>query len=401
MKLNIGENIRRLRREHNMTQETLAEKLGVSFQSVSRWENSATYPDMEFLPALARIFSVSVDDLIGCGDRPTDSEMEAIMNDFRDALDDKSLDNAAIIERIRALRRDHIGSEHNWRIFEDIRYTETERWRDPAVMEELRITAREILAYPHPEWLKNSTIVNMSVLEDDAHIDAFLGEYAADRDLSRTTLCRERFLAREEWDALEVYRQNRFFRYIRDLLGDFGFWRNPGKPADVWECRWINERKITILHTICDTVPDAEHPVSGDGSVDIWAPDRVWLGIRHACYLASTGEPDAAFVYLEDAVSLAEQLFALPEGTERGCGCRSLSHLSLTLCCYPADDARAVKFNRYPADSNYDLGFWGSPLHSSGIYHALTAEHGWEWFDPIRDDPRYASCTARVRALMG
>ena len=400
MKLNIGENIRRLRREHNMTQETLAEKLGVSFQSVSRWENGTTYPDMEFLPVLARIFSVSADDLIGCGDRPTDSEMEAIMNDFCASLEDASLDSTAILERIRTLRRDHIGSDRIWRILSDMRYSDTERWRDPAVMEELRITAREILAYPHPEWLKNSIIVDMSVLEDDAHIDAFLDEYAADRDLSRTTLRHDRFLAREEWDALEDYRQNRFFRYIRDLLGDFGFWRNPGRPADVWESRWINERKIAILHTVCGGTPDAAHPVSGDGEVDIWAPDRIWMGIRHACYLASTGEAALAFVYLEDAVSLMERLFALPEGTECGCGCRSLSGLSLTLCAYHADNARAVKFNRYPADGRDDLGFWGSPLHSSGIYHALTAEHGWEWFDPIREDPRYAACAARVRTLM-
>ena len=39
MKLNIGENIRRLRRAADMTQEQLADKLGVSYQSVSRWEN--------------------------------------------------------------------------------------------------------------------------------------------------------------------------------------------------------------------------------------------------------------------------------------------------------------------------------------------------------------------------
>ena len=42
MKLNIGENIRSHRKQADMTQEQLADKLGVSFQSVSRWENSST-----------------------------------------------------------------------------------------------------------------------------------------------------------------------------------------------------------------------------------------------------------------------------------------------------------------------------------------------------------------------
>ena len=86
MNLNIGENLRRLRREQNMTQETLAEKLGTSFQSVSRWENGTTYPDIEFLPAIARIFGTTVDNLIGCDSNPSDEEMEQIMNAFSEAL---------------------------------------------------------------------------------------------------------------------------------------------------------------------------------------------------------------------------------------------------------------------------------------------------------------------------
>ena len=145
MKLNIGENLRRLRREQNITQETLAEKLGTSFQSVSRWENGTTYPDIEFLPAIARIFGTTVDNLIGCDSNPSDEEMEQIMNAFSEALEDESIDNAVIIEQIRSLRRDYAADEHIWRIFGDMMYTETQRWRDPAVMEELRITCREVM----------------------------------------------------------------------------------------------------------------------------------------------------------------------------------------------------------------------------------------------------------------
>ena len=58
MKLNIGNNIRTLRRSKDMTQDELAEKLGVTFQTINRWENGGTYPDMELLPVLAGIFDV-------------------------------------------------------------------------------------------------------------------------------------------------------------------------------------------------------------------------------------------------------------------------------------------------------------------------------------------------------
>lgn len=61
----IGETIARLRRERGMTQENLAESMGVSPQTISKWENSTTYPDVSLLPVLADFFGVTVDDLYG------------------------------------------------------------------------------------------------------------------------------------------------------------------------------------------------------------------------------------------------------------------------------------------------------------------------------------------------
>ena len=65
MELFIGENIRRFRREKNLTQEEVAAHLGVSFQSVSKWERNEGYPDITLLPAIANYFGVTVDDLLG------------------------------------------------------------------------------------------------------------------------------------------------------------------------------------------------------------------------------------------------------------------------------------------------------------------------------------------------
>lgn len=65
MNLLIGENIRRLRRERELTQEEVAAHLGISFQSISKWERGDGYPDITMLPSLANYFDVSVDELIG------------------------------------------------------------------------------------------------------------------------------------------------------------------------------------------------------------------------------------------------------------------------------------------------------------------------------------------------
>lgn len=48
-----------------LTQEDVAEYLGITVQSVSKWERGESYPDITFLPALANIFETSVDLLIG------------------------------------------------------------------------------------------------------------------------------------------------------------------------------------------------------------------------------------------------------------------------------------------------------------------------------------------------
>ena len=61
MNLRIAENIRRLRQKQNLTQVQLADRLGVSYQAVSRWENETTYPDIELLPNIAAFFGVTVD----------------------------------------------------------------------------------------------------------------------------------------------------------------------------------------------------------------------------------------------------------------------------------------------------------------------------------------------------
>jgi len=65
MQLNLGTRIRELRRRNGITQEVLAEALGVTSQAVSRWEASGSYPDMEIIPVIANYFGVSIDELFG------------------------------------------------------------------------------------------------------------------------------------------------------------------------------------------------------------------------------------------------------------------------------------------------------------------------------------------------
>lgn len=63
MNIKIGEKIKLLRKQKNISQEVLAQYLGVSFQAVSKWENETTMPDITMVPAIASFFGVSTDEL--------------------------------------------------------------------------------------------------------------------------------------------------------------------------------------------------------------------------------------------------------------------------------------------------------------------------------------------------
>ena len=63
--MTLGERIQALRRDRGMSQEDLAEALGVSRQAVSKWEKSLSYPDTGNLLSLAELFGESADELAG------------------------------------------------------------------------------------------------------------------------------------------------------------------------------------------------------------------------------------------------------------------------------------------------------------------------------------------------
>lgn len=63
MTIKLGKKIRELRKAKNISQEVLAQYLGVSSQAISKWENETAMPDVTLIPAIASFFDVSTDDL--------------------------------------------------------------------------------------------------------------------------------------------------------------------------------------------------------------------------------------------------------------------------------------------------------------------------------------------------
>ena len=180
MKLNIGENIRRLRRAADMTQEQLADKLGVAYQSVSRWENGTTYPDMEFLPVLAGIFGVTVDELIGMEESKKKEQIIERYREYGELCDGD--EPTEVLNLLRELRRDCMTAPafagYLWQLFGCVHWGNDAVKNHPEVLAELRITAKEILEGNYERWLKDSVVEHMSYVENDEHIEPFLDKYS-------------------------------------------------------------------------------------------------------------------------------------------------------------------------------------------------------------------------------
>ena len=407
MKLMLGANIRGLRRERHITQEQLAEKLGVSCQSVSRWENDTCYPDMELLPALARIFSVSVDRLLGVSEEDKHDKLMDLLKQVSAADAVREADK--LITLIATVRRDYTECLATVQLF-DIA-VQKEYYRIPSVLAELRLTAEEIIIHTMDTWMRNTVIGHMAQMEDDAHIEAFLQKYSAPSDLSRDVLLQKRYEARREYEKLEQIRQSNLCSRLDQLLDShWQSWQDIGKPADVHHLLYVNDLLLDLLHHVCNCDPSPAYPISGDGEVDFWVEPRLWLGLRRACYMSHLGAFDQAYLILEDTVSLLEKLMSQSSGTTLRCNSPSLDQMEWVSeeCWLTCDNETLIQWTQQ-GDASEEMQELARYIHRddtcymlipSWFHRVLSEREGWEWFDPIRQSPRYRSYVDRLAALI-
>jgi HTH-type transcriptional regulator/antitoxin HipB len=84
MNIEIAERLIKLRKEKGLSQEELASKLGLSRQAVSKWERAEASPDTDNLICLARIYGVSLDDLLNTSDSVEDIVKEQVKEQVKE-----------------------------------------------------------------------------------------------------------------------------------------------------------------------------------------------------------------------------------------------------------------------------------------------------------------------------
>lgn len=135
--MNIGKNIRELRKRAGLTQEQLAEAMNVSFQAVSKWENDTALPDITMIPLLARYFAVTTDALLNYDrDKVMDEVMTIVDRAYEYRVSDPAESRRILEEGLRQYPGNDI-------LLGNILYTiDVERQPDEMLVEASRLVDR-------------------------------------------------------------------------------------------------------------------------------------------------------------------------------------------------------------------------------------------------------------------
>lgn len=137
--LYLGTNIKEYRLKKGYTQEQLAYELGVSSQTVSRWETGTTYPDIVMLPIIAALFDTSIDNLMGYAKECSTKEREEFSAEVT------NLETSEKILRYREMLQNYPNDVYLQFGLANLLYKFVKKWNDVDAEQEIRLLCYRIL----------------------------------------------------------------------------------------------------------------------------------------------------------------------------------------------------------------------------------------------------------------
>lgn len=382
MKLTIGENIRKFRKTNDLTQEAFADRLGVTYQSVSRWENGATYPDLELLPAISEALSVTVDELLGMPQAEKEKRALETFDELRRECMKRDYDADHIISLIRDIRRNYLDSGHAWRPWCE---GNDRAFRDPKILPEVRLFAEAYLKkYP----MDPHTIQTMAYIEDEEHLEDFLAKYTTSFDCSARALLLGRYLRRGDAERFEPERRYQLYRAFGDLL----------RPR--YLSKWDEGKESrNAVDAFMETLLSLIRRDAVDDRPDMWIEDRIEHGIKSAIRLVDNGKIDDAIAKLASAVELLEETMKITDDVLLGTSCRFLDGME-----WKAKEDWSTVDND-PDRPEERMIYIRTEMSGMSTCYCICPSRYFHWlrssdFDPIREDPAFKALCERVKALI-
>ena len=382
MKLTIGENIRNYRKKNDLTQEALADRLCVTYQSVSRWEKGATYPDLELLPAISEILGITVDELIGMPTIEKEKRAKETFDELRRECMKKDYDADHIVEVIRDIRRNYMNTDEAWRPWVQ---GNDRAFRDPKILPEVRLMAEEYLKI-HP--MNPHAIETLAVVEDEEHLEEFLERFTAPFDCSERALMFRRYRSRGDVEKFELERNYQLYDAFSILLCP-GYLVNWKAGKEKWDAaNDFMEKMLAVIRA------DAE-----DERPDMWVQDRLELGLKSAKCLAASGKLDEAMQRIEEAVRLLENTMKITDEVVLPTSCSFLEGMKWTA----KEDWHSQ--NNSPDAPKERMIYISTKMNNMSTCYCVYPSDSLDTlkgksFDPLREREDFSALCERVEALI-
>jgi len=215
MNIYIGENIKRLRKEKDMTQETLADFLGVSFQSVSKWERGEALPDITLVPSIANYFGVTIDELMGNDKIINEEKIQKYLAEY-DELN--LLDTPESCRQKNTLAKEvYRNYPYDWRVIDMYRHSLVCGY-DAETFEEnksvLRRLCEMILDRCNVEEYRAAAIhALLYICEDDGEAEKLLGQFPHDIVFWQSFVRANHYIGRGRYDEARLQQQKNLHEY--------------------------------------------------------------------------------------------------------------------------------------------------------------------------------------------
>ncbi len=379
MKLLIGENIRNFRKRNDLTQEEMANRLGVTYQSVSRWENGSTYPDLELLPAISEVLGVTVDELLGMPQAEKEKRALEAFDQLRRECMKSDYDTDAVISLIRDIRRNYLKSEHAWRPWSE---GNDRVFRDPKILPEVRLLAEEYLKL---DPMSAHVLKTMANVESDDNLKEFLHKHTTVFDCSERALLFNRYLYKGDSQKFEPERMYQLYHAFTVLLC----------PRYLLK---LGENSLAA-DEFMETVLSLIRRDAVDDRPDMWVEDRIEIGLKSASRLLKNDDAEAALLKLESMVTLLEETMSITDEISLPTSCRFLDGMKWyakedwdTECNDP--DAPEVRTISIITRIGNVCSCYG--IYPSRYYNTLQSKQ----FEPLHNHPEFVKLLSRVKALI-
>ena len=346
--LPISNVIRKLRRDRDITQEELAVAVGVTYQSVSRWENGQAYPDIELIPKIAQYFDISTDVLFGTDTETIDKRLEMHYQKIKEVQA-----NPEEFYQACKVAYDEFPKEFTFGlwlcrcyVFNSIRPHGEHR-------DEIRNICQNIIDNCTNEDFRIEAMEIIAIAEDDDHLDKWLKLMPSWKSC-KEILLETRYGYHDDLEKFRLQRQENFISFIGYVF---------------YNCSHKEDNPYDIIATYKMILVMIDMMRNPNTNIDAWIEMRANFYMRLARAYFRLKESDIGYIDLEKSIDLYLKYAELPLDTILSYNCPTLNVLTENKISKPEDDKE---------DKGKYLCWW--------VYHDLTND---SIFSSLKGEKRF------------